>query len=188
MKKTIKKSRPFSWMNPKLEVKDTKKYGKGVYAKEIIKKGEMIAVIGGHILTIADENELLKKGGKSIDKWVEISNEFSIGPTTDKEADNTNHININHSCNPNAGFKGQIFLVAMKTIGRDEQINFDYAMCMCSNPKSSSFFRMKCLCGEKKCRGYITEDDWKNPELQKKYNGYFQWYLQEKINKIKNKK
>lgn len=24
----------FSWMNPKLKVRDTKKYGKGVFAKE----------------------------------------------------------------------------------------------------------------------------------------------------------
>jgi hypothetical protein len=32
-RKAKNKPRPFSWMNPKLEVRDTQKYGKGVFAK-----------------------------------------------------------------------------------------------------------------------------------------------------------
>ena len=32
------RERMFSWMNPKLEVRDTGKYGKGVFAKENLKK------------------------------------------------------------------------------------------------------------------------------------------------------
>jgi hypothetical protein len=41
------------------------------------------------------------------------------------------------------------------------------------------------MCGSPNCRGLITEEDWKIPELQKKYDGYFSWYLQEKIDGIK---
>jgi len=37
-----KEEEVFSWMNPKLEVRDTKKYGKGVFATEEIKKGEFV--------------------------------------------------------------------------------------------------------------------------------------------------
>jgi len=48
----------FSWMNPKLEVRQTERIGKGVFAKEAIKQGEMLFVMGGYILTIEDENNL----------------------------------------------------------------------------------------------------------------------------------
>jgi hypothetical protein len=75
--------------------------------------------------------------------------------------------------------------VAMRNIKKGEEIAYDYAMVMNSNEKSNSYFKIKCLCGSKNCRGYIAEDDWKIPELQKRYDGYFQWHLQKKINKIK---
>jgi len=46
-------------------------------------------------------------------------------------------------------------------------------------------YRFECQCGSKKCRKVVTWNDWKIPSLQKRYSGYFQWYLEEKI---KNKK
>lgn len=184
MEKQIRNT--FSWINPKVEIKETKKYGNGVFSLEKIKKGEIVSIIGGHILTISDENRLLKKENCVNDKWIEISENFSIGPIRDEEITLMKHVNINHSCEPNLGFKGQIFLVAMNEIEMGEEVTFDYAMCLSSNENSSSEYKLKCLCGSKNCRGYVTENDWKLPELQKKYNGYFQWYLQEKINKLRD--
>ena len=90
---------------------------------------------------------------------------------------------FNHSCDPNAGINGQIFLVAMRDIEKGEQITFDYAMTL-HHTEGVGRYELKCLCGSKNCRGTITEDDWKIPELQKKYAGYFQWYLEEKIKKL----
>jgi hypothetical protein len=77
MKKTAKKKRTFSWMNPKLEVRETEKYGKGIFAKEFIKKNETMMVMGGYILTIEDDNSLR---GIVADKPIEISDYFFIGP------------------------------------------------------------------------------------------------------------
>jgi hypothetical protein len=93
---------------------------------------------------------------------------------------------INHSCSANAGFKGQVFIVATRKIKQGEEIFIDYATASCPNNKNGNkLFTMECLCGSKNCRKIIKETDWKLPELQKKYDGYFQWYLQEKINKLK---
>jgi uncharacterized protein len=173
-----KNERNFSWMNPKLEVRDTKKYGRGVFAKDDIKKGEMLFVMGGYILTIDDENNLK---GVASDKPIEISNQFSIGPRNASDLKKMPQHFVNHSCNPNTGFHGQIFMVAIRKIKKDEEICYDYAMVMNSSPDSNSYFTFDCKCGSKKCRNKITEDDWKIKELQKKYDGYFQWFLQEKI-------
>jgi uncharacterized protein len=173
-----KQKRMFSWMNPKLEVRDTKKYGKGVFAKKDIKKGEMLIVMGGYILTIQDENNLK---GVVADKPIEISNEFSIGPRSASDLKLMPQHYVNHSCNPNAGFNGQIFMVSMMPIKKGEEICYDYAMVMNSNSESNSYFTFKCKCASKNCRETIAEDDWKKKDLQKRYNGYFQWFLQQKI-------
>lgn len=102
-----------------------------------------------------------------------------------KKSQLENAVFFNHSCDPNSGFKGQMFLVAMRNIKKGEQVTFDYAMVL-SKAKNVSFYKIKCFCGSKNCRGYVTEDDWKKPELQKKYDGYFQWYLQDKIKRYEN--
>ncbi|MBF0555917.1 MAG: SET domain-containing protein-lysine N-methyltransferase [Nitrospirae bacterium] len=46
---------------------------------------------------------------------MQISNDCIIGVRSESEA-TADGAFINHSCNPNAGFKGQIFLVAMRKI------------------------------------------------------------------------
>ena len=177
--KTRKQSskRAFSWMNPKLEVRKTEERGDGVFAQKNIKKDELMAVFGGYVLTLEEENKLTEG---LTDTGVQIHDNFVLTSKESKEDSDY----FNHSCNPNVGFKGQIFLVAMRDIEPNEEVAFDYAMVLYGNNESDEY-GFKCLCGSKNCRGHITEDDWKIPELQKKYDGYFQYFLQEKINKAK---
>ncbi len=89
---------------------------------------------------------------------------------------------FNHSCVPNAGFRGMIEVVAMREIEAGEQITFDYAMC-----STQSFDDMDCLCGAESCRKRFTGDDWKMPELQRRYRSYFQPYIEEKIERLHRK-
>lgn len=168
----------FAWMNPKLEIRETEKYGKGVFAKEYLKQRELLSIFGGYVMTLKEESNLPKAYR---DTGIQIAEDFVITSANKKESMDY----FNHSCEPNAGIKGQVFLVAMRDIKKDEQISFDYATTLCKSELTKPY-KIKCLCESKKCRGYITEDDWKIPELQKKYDGYFQWYLQEKINKMKH--
>lgn len=191
----------YSWMNPKLEVGKTTKYGKAdmpvmvdgkktyqkkegagyaVFTKEAIKKNEILFVMGGYILDIEDENNLK---GIVADKPIEISEEFSIGPRKPSDLPKMPQHYVNHSCNPNTGFKGQIFMVAMKNIKPKEEVVYDYAMIMHTNSKSNSYFSFDCICGTKECRKVIGENDWKKADLQNRYNSYFQYFIQEKINK-----
>ncbi len=37
------------------------------------------------------------------------------------------------------------------------------------------------------CRGAVTEHDWQIPGLQRRCDGWFQWYLQEKINALRGR-
>jgi SET domain-containing protein len=163
----------FSWMNDDLEVRSVSGYGKGVFVKKDIKKGELLAIFGGYILTLEEEAQLpeeFKDGGLQISKNHVICS-MNHSESTDF---------FNHSCNPNAGFSGQISLIAIVDIKKDDQITFDYATCLYSE-SVEDYYSFKCECGDSQCRGNVTSNDWKNKELQDKYRGYFQKYLEAEI-------
>ena len=58
---------------------------------------------------------------------------------------------INHSCDPNAGIKGENELFAIKDIGIGDEITFDYSTVV----GSQSDWSMECKCRSKKCRKQI---------------------------------
>jgi len=81
----------------------------------------------------------------------------------------------NHSCDPNIAIQGQIVFVAMRDIAPGEELTHDWAT------TDDADYTMTCLCGSPSCRGTITGKDWINPRLQEKYEGWFCWFLQRKI-------
>ena len=169
-----------SWVNPKIKIKKTQKTGIGSFAKEFIKKGEILIVQGGRIMT---GEELNKPIFEPI--WYhafQVENNFYICPLDFKKEEFDGIFNVNHSCDPTCGFKGQITMVSMKDITPDEQITFDYAMTDVGIDKEN-WKDMECLCKSKNCRRYVRGDDWKISELRKKYKGYFSTYVQELIDK-----
>lgn len=162
-------------MNPKLEVRESQSGGKGIFASEEIKANELLAILGGCVMSASEE----------IGDWaLQVDENMVIGtpPEEDVEKDSFNY--FNHSCNPNAGIKGQIMLVAMKNILTGTEVTFDYAMVLHPSVGCSPY-KMKCSCGATNCRKMITDEDWRLPELQSRYNGYFSFYLQEKIDSQK---
>jgi len=169
------KDRMYSWINPSLEVKKTKLYGGGIYSISNIKKEALLAIFGGYVMTAQEESKL---PNLIRDLAHQIHENFVIGIRDPKRIQSVDM--FNHSCEPNAGFNGQIFLVAIKNIKKNEQITFDYAMVL-HKSKNVKLYEMKCVCGLKNCRKIITDNDWKNKALQKKYKGYFQYYLEQKI-------
>ena len=68
----------------------------------------------------------------------------------------------------------------MRDIKKGEEICIDYAMCS-NNPRSITSNMRDCLCDSKNCRKKITVHDWEKKELQKKYRGFFQPFLEKKI-------
>lgn len=62
---------------------------------------------------------------------------------------------LNHSCDPNAGYDGADAIVALRPIGRGEEIRMDYGTF------SFSFdHAFACRCGAASCRGKVTAGDW----------------------------
>lgn len=172
-----------SWLNPKIELRTAGGGNyRGLFAKAAVSEGELLLITGGHIMTIAEE-PIFSDGTK--DLALQVNERFVIGTKYEHEIEDTDF--VNHSCDPNAGIKGQIFHVAMRNIAVDEEITFDYAMVLHEPEGYKTDYEagFECKCGSLNCRGRVTYNDWKIPELQTRYDGFFSWYLQEKINQAK---
>jgi hypothetical protein len=140
-----------------------------VLAQAPIAKGELIAVWSGRLVSAEDLANLplaLKRRTVQVEEDL-----YMTSLHLDEPADC-----INHSCEPNAGLSGQIAVVAMRTISPGEEITIDYAMC-----DGSAYDEFTCLCGSPGCRGKISGEDWRMPELWARYRGYFSPYLQRRI-------
>lgn len=172
----------FYWLHPTLTVKETPACGLGTYATADIKKGDILLVLSGYVMKLSEEEKL---PGTLSDNGLQITDNLSLCVSKKSELGGINY--FNHSCNPNAGIKGQILLVAMRKIKKGEEVTFDYAMTLAESDDAEPY-ELHCLCGKKNCRGVITDSDWRRDDLQKKYDGYFQYFIQEKIDKRKKRK
>lgn len=158
------------WITPKAESFNSNIHGIGVRAKEDIAKGEIVGVLGGIVVPTSEINEYRKIMG---DLGVQISDNFWIVPSTKEEVKTGGA--VNHSCNPNLGFKGDIIIIAIKDIKKGEEFTMDYGL------YHSTMDSFECNCGSENCRKIITKDDWRIPKLQEKYREYFAPYLREKF-------
>ncbi|GAB3262333.1 SET domain-containing protein [Arthrobacter pigmenti] len=146
--------------------------GRGLHAVEPIAKGEVVAVKGGHIVTTQTLHTLPDPLPNS---EVQIADGLHLVALTESEYESS-MLFLNHSCEPNVGFGGNIVLVAMRDIRSGEELATDYALF------DDYEGEMSCTCGTTKCRRTIHGRDWQRPDLQARHRGYFSWYLQAKIN------
>lgn len=158
-----------SVMSDKVEIRDTSLNGKGIYAKENIKAGEIVFIKGGHILT---RDKIYSSS--VINSYFPISDEYFLA-ASNQEEEEAIKLYQNHSCNPNVGLHGEITFVAIRDIEKDEELTVDYAFI------DNEDYSFKCTCGSINCRGTITGRDWKIKELQEKYYDYFAQYIKDKI-------
>ena len=168
-----------SWMSDKVEVRGSPAHGRGVFARDPLARGERLAIFGGDVMLI-DEIKDLPEPLRGYP--MQIEERFVLGARSAGEPEDTDF--FNHSCDPNCGFKGQLFLVALRDIEAGEEVTFDYAMVVSRSVHSDIVFEMACHCGAPLCRRLITEDDWMRPDLQRRYRGHFSQYLQDKIDDV----
>ena len=164
-----------SYFSPKVEKRTSPIDGRGLFAKRAIEMGEVVVVKGGYVLTRAQRDQIGKELGPAD---IQITEDLFIGPATKRQREG-GMMHLNHSCEPNLGLQGQVVYLSLRDIKADEELTFDYAM------TDDEPYEMKCRCGTPSCRGTITGFDWLKPEIQNKYDGYFSWFIQRRIDSLK---
>ena len=164
-----------SWFSPGVEKRASAIQGRGLFATRDLATGEIVAVKGG---TIMESARLALVRDEVSPAEIQIEDDLYIAPQSAAEVE-ANLLGLNHSCRPNVGVRGQITFVAIRDVARGEELTIDYAM-IDGDPAE----RMACACGAAACRGTITGDDWRLPELQQRYRGFFSRYLEERIARL----
>jgi hypothetical protein len=160
-------------MSRKLEARPVPlKGGWGVFAREPIDRGEVLAMWGGRVIPVEEIYHFSELEQRYL---IQVEEGLFLTPSQPTEAAEY----FNHSCEPSAGLSGQMALVALRDIEPGEEVCFDYAM-----SESHPLFEFDCLCGSPLCRGRITAEDWREPDLQRRYAGFFSPYLQRRIEAI----
>lgn len=138
-----------------------------------IQTNEVVWIRSGHIVT---KDEALRLDLEIGDFSVQIHDDFFLCPRSADEVHDF-AIRFNHSCEPNVGVWGQVVFVAMRHIAAGEHLTVDYATIIAHE------YHLKCSCGAIACREVVTGNDWKNDDIQRRYNGFFSRFIQDKIDK-----
>ena len=158
-----------NYLSPLAEAREIPPKGFGSFAVDPIPMGTVVATFGGTILTrIYFETYPLEQRSRSIQIDVD---QFVLGPESRESGDS-----INHSCLPNCGMRNATQLIAMREIAVGEELTYDYA-----TSDTSDYDEFECACGSENCRGRVSGDDWKLPDLQSQYQNMFSPYVQRKI-------
>jgi hypothetical protein len=155
------------WFDRRLVMRKSPVHGIGTFATHPIRAGETLFWVSGGIVYTTED---WRTGRVQLEG--EMYNEAQIGDDLFVATPKSLYYYVNHSCDPN-----MLNHVAWRDIQAGEEITTDYAY----GEASPSYRLEPCLCGSSLCRDRVTGDDWKIPELQRRYRGYFTPHIERMI-------
>lgn len=163
------------WIDDRVVVRPSPIEGDGLFAHAAIAKATVVVRLGGRLVTSAVLSELIDAADGDPDApyvdtiTVDEDVHLVLPPGTDVHFGN-------HSCDPNVWHISPYELAARRSIAAGEELTLDYA----SNSGASGF-AMDCRCRSPRCRGRVTSDDWRRPDLRRRYEGHWTPALQRRI-------
>ncbi len=127
------------------EIRDTGKYGLGVFTLQHFRKGEAIHALNGTRITLGQSVRQILSGKEA------PNDPLQIGRRTYLDLDNLSRC-FNHCCHPNAGVRSRSNLFALRDIAENEEITYDY-----STTVAPTDWSMKCRCSSSSCRKVIGD-------------------------------
>ena len=166
------------WLSPKTELRRPSTHGTGLFAVEPLEAGEVVEVWGewwkgrrvikfttapAEAAAAADEGMLVMRFDTEL---------WSIEPP----GDNPGYF-INHSCDSNVWMRDAFTLAARRRVDPGEELTIDYALIEAEIDR----WDFECECGSELCRKVIRGDDWRLPDLQRRYRTHFSPYINKLI-------
>lgn len=133
----------------KLEIRESKIQGLGVFARTPIEAGDQIFRLTGELISAIECIFRVICGQLGIDDPLQVADNqyLMLDPAS---------VLFNHSCDPNALLRGRSDLFARNKIWRGQEITFDYSATV--KPSAyTTLWRMKCRCGSPSCRRYVSD-------------------------------
>ena len=163
-----------TWLSPRIEISASPIHGKGMFASSDFRKRETV-LIWGDCYTDRAGAMKAREQGKGTMQWDDDI--FSY-----ETSENSDNYVINHSCDPNCWMIDAYTLTARRDIGTGEEITVDCALFGAEEDFVSSW---DCRCGSALCRRKVTGRDWRDKELQQRYEGHFSPLINKRIQALK---
>jgi uncharacterized protein len=153
------------WADPRVVVRESGIEGRGLFAAEAIDAGEPVLRLGGRLVPARELAALIDEAGDAgeyVDTVAVYRDRHLVLPSR-----TALHFG-NHSCDPTLWFSGPYEVRARRRVGPGEELTLDYGTC-----SAGPDFALDCACGAATCRGRVTGDDWRRPELQDRYGDHW---------------
>jgi hypothetical protein len=158
---------PDCWLHPDVEVRRSPISGHGLFATAPIASGTVVSRLGGRLVSTAALQDLFAAAAR--DPGHPYIDTITVG--TDL------HLVLpprrpngygNHSCDPNLWWVGPYELAARRDIAAGDELTNDYG-----TSTAEPGFVMACACGSGQCRGVVTGNDWRRPDLRARYGQHW---------------
>jgi SET domain-containing protein len=169
------------WVDPRLTVRRSVIDGDGLFATDDIVAGTIVLRLGGRIVSTAELDEFIAA------TYADASAAYVDTITVDDDRHlvfppGTAAHFVNHCCEPNLWHVGPYAVSARRDIRSGEEVTVDYG----SNSGAPGFV-MVCCCGSHVCRGEVSSNDWRIPELQARYRGHWVPALEDRISGLRRR-
>ena len=172
---------PQTWIDPRIEFRTSRISGNGMFAREPIRKGETVCIVGGIVMT--DEKFAAFQSVHRNYNAIQIDDHLHL--VEDPEVTRTLEGSMNHSCDSSSWMDDDATLVARRDIEAGEEVTVDYAL---FTTQSNWMLDSRCHCGSPDCRRIITGDDWRRNDVQERYRNHFSPFINRRIEKLMESK
>jgi hypothetical protein len=150
------------WLHPEIGVRPSTIAGLGLFACEAIAAGVVVSRVGGRLVDQGELERLLAPGHPYVDTIT-----VGVGVHLVLPGRTANGYG-NHSCDPNTWWVGAYELATRRALQAGDEVTNDYA-----TSTDAPGFVMVCRCGSSQCRGTVSGEDWRRPELQARYGEHW---------------
>lgn len=160
------------WLHPEVEVRRSPIAGRGLFATADLPAGTVVSRLGGRLVDTAGLRQVMSVADHYVDTVVVGEDRHLLVAPGDNRFGN-------HGCDPNLGWVDEYTLATMVDVAADRELLTDYAMASV-DPE----LVLRCHCPSYRCRQMVAGDDWRIPQLQERYRGWWAPYVQQLVDTV----
>jgi SET domain-containing protein len=163
------------WLDERLIVRSSPIEGQGLFAAEAVPAGTVVVGLGGRVVSSAELDSLI--AAADADPAAPYVDTLTVDEDLHLVLPSMTSVHfVNHSCDPTLWHVGPYEVATRRALDPGDEATIDYG----TNSGARGFV-MACRCQSALCRGRISSDDWRRPELQERYRGHWVPALQLRI-------
>ena len=165
------------WADERVIVGRSHLDGRGLLASEDIAAACVVLRLGGRLVSTAQLVRLIAEADRDPDApYVDTITIYEDAHLV-LPSGTVAHFG-NHSCDPNLWHVDAYQIATRRDVRVGEELTLDYG-----TSSGARGFAVECRCGSALCRGRVTSEDWRLPDLQARYAGHWTPALQQRIDR-----